>query len=504
MSNKEEYKKYLLMCLDANNSGNGNGSGGESGGSGDDVAFDEPAPDLRESFRQVLDEIAGNAHLQYGCRTINGIAELAAEDIAAYIDSVGQDIEEHNPYKSERELYERCKAFDDDEFAEHWDRLHPYLADRYQPGELDVPFYIDEFPMQAVNEYAVTRQEFLHDWDIALLRKEIAYELEILKRVRLKLERYIEDRIKSFYNSNYTAAEVELFWDLEKGGWLPYQIDLLRALSAACRNNNGIVTLLDALGRRGTQNKTVEIGFREVDKECATPFRHASPPDIDGIAESNRLSGLLPSKMALLGDRALEMNFYKKYAEHRLQTFDSRSHIRITEQFEQPAIAVEKKGPYIVCLDTSGSMRGKPEEVAKAICYGLLLCSHEEGRKCYVISYSTDIEMLDLTEWTTAMNEIVDFLTHSFYGGTDLEPALAEVWRILAKEDYRLADVLVISDFDVDDLQPQTILQIRGLQARNVQFHSLLIGDCCNSDVVNSFDRNWRYDYKKRSVVVAT
>ncbi len=198
------------------------------------------------------------------------------------------------------------------------------------------------------------------------------------------------------------------------------------------------------------------------------------------------------------------MIFYKKYAEHRLQTFDSRSHIRIREQFERPAIAAEKRGPYIVCLDTSGSMRGKPEEVAKAICYGLLLRSREEGRKCYVISYSADIEILDLTDWNTGMNEIVDFLTHSFYGGTDLEPALAEVWRILAKEDYRLADVLVISDFEVDDLQPQTILQIRDMQARNVQFHSLLVGDCCNSDVVNRFDRNWRYDYKKRSVAVAT
>lgn len=146
---------------------------------------------------------------------------------------------------------------------------------------------------------------------------------------------------------------------MEKGSWWPYQIDLLRALSAACWGNSGIVTLLDALGRRGTRNKTVEIGFREIDKESATPFHHALPPDIDGVAEGNRLSSLLPSEMALLGDRVLEMNFYKKYLEHRLQTFDSRSHIRIKEQFKQPATATEKEGPYIVCLDTSASMRGK-------------------------------------------------------------------------------------------------------------------------------------------------
>ena len=504
MSNKEDYKKYLLMRIGANNNsrnGNSNDDGDNGGGNAD---FSEPAPDIRESFRQVLDEIADNAHMLYGSSTVDGIAEFAAEDIAEYIDHVGQYIDEHTPYKSERELYERCKAFDDDGFAEHWDLLHPYLAKRYQLEELNVPFYTDEFQTLAGEEYAATRQEFLHDWDIALLRKEIAYELEILSRTRHALEKQIEDRIKSFYGCNYTALEVSLFWGLEKGDWIPSQIDLLRTLAAVCRDNRTITMLLDALGRRGAQNKTIEIGFREVDKECATQFRHASPPDIDGVTESNRLSGLLPSEMALLGDRSLELNFYKKYAEHRLQTFDSRSHIRIREQFEQPAIATEKKGPYIVCLDTSGSMYGKPEEVAKAICYGLLLRSHEEGRKCYVISYSTGIGVLDLTEWDTGMNAIVDFLTHSFHGGTDLEPALAEAMRMLNDENYALADVLVVSDFEVGDLEPHTVSRIKDMQRRNVQFLSLLIGGHCNRDVVNKFDRNWYYDHYKNEITQTT
>lgn len=505
MSNKEEYKKYLLMRIGANNSSrNKNSSDDEPKDSAGDTDFSEPAPDIRESFRQVLDEIADNAHMLYGSSTVDGIAEFAAEDIAEYIDHVGQYIDEHTPYKSERELYERCKAFDDDGFAEHWELLHPYLTKRYQPEELNIPFYIDEFPTLAGEEYAATRLELLHDWDIALLRKEIAYELEILSRMRHALEKQIEDRIKSFYGCNYTALEVGLFWGLEKGDWMPSQIDLLRALAAVCHDNRSITTLLDALGRRGAQNKTVEIGLREVEKVSATQFRHASPPDIDGVTESNRLNGLLPSEMALLGDRSLELNFYKKYAEHRLQTFDSRSHIRIREQFEQPAISIEKKGPYIVCLDTSGSMCGKPEEVAKAICYGLLLRSREEGRKCYVISYSTDIEVLDLTEWDAGMNAIVDFLTFSFHGGTDLEPALAEAMRMLETEDYILADVLIVSDFEVGDLVPRTVSRIRDMQRRNVQFHSLLIGSHCNRDVVNKFDCNWRYDHNKNEIKATT
>lgn len=492
MSNKNEYKKYLLMRIDLNT----RTRNGES-----DADFNEPVPDIRESFRKVLDEIADNAHILYGNTTIDGIAAFAAEDIAEYIDHIGKYLEKNNPYHSERKLYERCRQFDSNIFAQHWDRLHPYLRKRYETDELNIQFYADEFTLSCSDEYPAVQKEFMFDWDVALLRKEIAYEIEILSRVRREIEKNVEERLKTFYcGGSMTATEVGLFWGLQKGSWQPHQINLIRALAAACRKNSSITELLDQLGRKGDSNTTMEIGYRETIKPAATIFSHAAPPDIDGVTESNRLNGLLPSELALLGENALEMTFYKKYTEHRLQTFDSRSHICIRERIEQPVISTDKKGPYIVCLDTSGSMSGKPEEVSKAICYGLLLRSREEMRSCYLISFSVGIEVLDLTDWDNNFDAVAEFLIHSFDGGTDLEPALDEALKMLEKDDYLLADVLVVSDFIVGDLSSRAVRQISQLQARNVQFHSLLIGSHGNQSVLELFDRNWVYNHNSQKI----
>lgn len=44
-------------------------------------------------------------------------------------------------------------------------------------------------------------------------------------------------------------------------------------------------------------------------------------------------------------------------------------------------------GPIIVCLDTSGSMRGPREVVAKALVLECMRGAHAQDRKCYVYAF---------------------------------------------------------------------------------------------------------------------
>lgn len=450
---------------------------------------------FRESYRQVLDDIAQNVHILYGSRTIDGMASLVTEDIATLIDNVRQNIELHNPYRSEQDLLARCMAFDNGTFAAHWDLLYPYLQKRYAVKEVNLPFYIDEFPVTGMEEYTYLRMEFLSDWESALLRKEIAYELEILSRARRQIEKHIAERIKIFYGCNYSPVELGLFWGIQPGMWQQKTFNLLQMLSAVCKRNPTIQILLDALGRGGGKQQERQTQLEEQSFSRVMKFSHASRPDIDGIGESNRLDALLPTEIALLGDASLEQTFYKKYVERRLQTFDFRSQTPVKVQAEQSKTTPLGPGPYIVCLDTSGSMSGIPEEVAKAICYGLILRSRAEKRACYLISYSIDIEVLNLADWEQQQDQIVNFLSYSFHGGTDLEPALKEALRMLQCDEYSLADVLVISDFEVRDLSLETITAINGVRERNTLFHSLEIGWSGNNEVLAQFDVCWYYDH---------
>ena len=357
MNDKEQYKTYLMVKLQQQiSAGNSPGEGSVVSEDSQDKTIVKEATQLQGNYRQILDDIAQNVHILYGCRTIDGMASLVVEDIATFIDSTRQNIEQQNHYRSEQELLPRCTAFDNETFAAHWELLYPYLQKRYVMKELNLPFYIDEFPVVGMEEYTYLRMEFLSDWESALLRKEIAYELEILGRALIQIERHFAERVKIFYGCNYTSVELGLFWGIQPGMWQRKTFNLLQMLSAVCKRNPTIQILLDALGRGSGRQQERQVRLEEQTSSRVMKYSHASRPDIVGIAESNRLNALLPTEIALLGDSSLEQTFYKKYVERRLQTFDFRSQTPVKAQVEQSKTTLLGPGPYIVCLEKRDKM----------------------------------------------------------------------------------------------------------------------------------------------------
>lgn len=59
---------------------------------------------------------------------------------------------------------------------------------------------------------------------------------------------------------------------------------------------------------------------------------------------------------------------------------------------------------------------------------------------------------------------------------------------MLRSDIYRLADVLVISDFELDDFPEKTSAAISEVQSRNVRFHALQIGRGGNESTLRHFD----------------
>jgi uncharacterized protein with von Willebrand factor type A (vWA) domain len=82
----------------------------------------------------------------------------------------------------------------------------------------------------------------------------------------------------------------------------------------------------------------------------------------------------------------------------------------------------------------------------------------------------------------------------SFHGGTDATPAMKEALRMLETEDYKKADVIVVSDFVMSGFDEQTRGQIKVAQDNKTKFHSLLIGNSGNQTAIREFDNNWVYD----------
>ena len=104
-----------------------------------------------------------------------------------------------------------------------------------------------------------------------------------------------------------------------------------------------------------------------------------SPPkpaaEAEEVANGNDLQHLLPSETAILSERKTEGLFYYKYATGQLQLFANRP--KNESQFKTEHTQKKKprleKGPIIVAVDTSGSMSGRPMQIAYAVLLQLLV-----------------------------------------------------------------------------------------------------------------------------------
>lgn len=96
-----------------------------------------------------------------------------------------------------------------------------------------------------------------------------------------------------------------------------------------------------------------------------------------------------------------------------------------------------EQGPIIVCLDTSASMQGPREIVAKAVVLECLRGANRQQRLCYLYAFSgpQDVQELELGMDPHCMEELLRFLEFSFSGGTCVEEALTlGINRLKSKE----------------------------------------------------------------------
>jgi uncharacterized protein with von Willebrand factor type A (vWA) domain len=70
-------------------------------------------------------------------------------------------------------------------------------------------------------------------------------------------------------------------------------------------------------------------------------------------------------------------------------------------------------GPIILCLDTSGSMRGAREVVAKALALECMRGAHRQQRQCYLYAFSgpDQVQELELSVDLKSLDKLLEFLS---------------------------------------------------------------------------------------------
>ena len=292
-------------------------------------------------------------------------------------------------------------------------------------------------------------------------------------------------------------------WDLFEGDWQSINWQGLEEAARALDGEPTLARLAQLLGRSDhVPAELIQEHYEVVSEATYVETEALGRSEIEGVSLGADVENVIPGERALLADADTELVFSKRFADSELLSFDYRSAREVEHTDRQVGLRTRtrelERGPIISCVDTSGSMTGKPEQVAKAVTLALARVAAAGGRPVYLISFSTGIRTFDLAE-ATALPELTEFLSFSFHGGTDLRPALEETLRTLETEQYRRADVLVISDFRVPKLLDGHTSRMSAVQNElGALFHSLTVAPGPPVDPMHIFDFHWHYDTSKR------
>lgn len=330
------------------------------------------------------------------------------------------------------------------------------------------------------------------EWELAEVRRRQEELLKSLSELLSALKE-VQEQLESL------GLDAGVLFDLSKGNLSPQDIVQFKRWARYLAEDEGVKALCEILGkmRQIELSEHIErVKFQHVE-DVWRPDPN-SREEIVGIRLGRDLEHTLPSELALLADSDTAILFDLKFVESRLMCFDMSGMQLVAEhhqsEIESTVSDADKMGPIVICVDTSGSMAGMPETIAKAVALFMATKAREQKRDCYLINFSTGVETLDLGDGG-GMAELIRFLQMSFHGGTDAAPALEHALTVMERDKYAKADLLVISDFVMGGLDESIQGAIEEQRTNGNKFYSLVITSGFRMHGLSSlFDQEWLYD----------
>ena len=304
------------------------------------------------------------------------------------------------------------------------------------------------------------------------------------------------DTLRGHLNSRpWAAARRASDWLLQ----LPALNELVRRLGRSER----AVTPRRSRQRNADDAATPPLALRAI--ETRLP---GAPGEITGVRFSSRPERMLASEAVMLHHPVLRKLWRARHAEARLLSWETEAVLtdwRVDPQAaaRRPAGLPEteslERGPIIVCLDTSGSMRGAPENIAKATVIAALRAAHEARRGCKLIAFGGPEEVIecDLGAGEAGLQALLEVMGQSFDGGTDIQTPIERAIDCVHDARWASADLLIVSDGEFGCV-PQTLERLR--RARDdlgLRVQGVLVGDRETMGLLEVCDdifwvRDWR------------
>ena len=507
----------------------------------EDIPIAFPQNTFAQLAQHTLSEILNTQDVQEYMQTHEGLSENIQTDLLEWMQKTHGTLEKENPFFDEAIFVTQQKKLSSQDIAldisdenskiqYHYKRL-PSVSNSKRgniaESLLNFDFYKKAFSVQkktikketteikekeeviiqwkSKEKLEALRRNFIADMEKELIKRKTQWEMEQIEAMRKSFLEKLYEKIKNFIRLEKLLSpfinDLGRLWDLSQHPFQDNGFEILQQYASLLENDEFLMELASLLG---TQNRFQALFEKELrDKTIIKTEWHpqtAYRGEINGLRYSNDIFAALPTELAMLKNPAAKKLFQLKFAQKQLLSFDYQNYAEKEKGIiEQEEVFIEKrepKGPIIICVDTSGSMHGAPERIAKTVTFALAKIAMNEKRSCYLISFSTGIETLDLSSFkgVDALSKLVQFLRMSFNGGTDAAPALTHAVEQLQTNEWKNADVLMVSDFVMGELPSGLEEEIKAEQEKETGFYSLVIGSDGNKQTLEVFNENWNYN----------
>ena len=408
----------------------------------------------------------------------------------------------------ERREMEKMMEWSMQKKKDGWQSLLQAVSEKHKDDGFDLDFMKKKFSnngWQKLENWQLLKRE----WSGAIdekTRKEQARKIEakaggIAGGLKTKLDA-MENRMRSQGWSEDMALQA---WEMMDGQWTESEFEKKLSIVQIQNRYPEIGDVAKRMGRLpdedGKDRLTVQSGNTH-------KMEHSTGSDIEGVTTGRDLNALMPFELAQYSDTDMEGLFLRKYLTSQLQIFRYKSEITKPSRRLRSERAA-RRGPMIVCVDSSASMYGVPQRIEASLLSKLEQTAEQLNRDCFLIDFSVNVRPIELRsrrkkramERIGMKSEDNENFAKGYFpflgGGTDAQKMLNLVFWLLdnGEDRYMNADVLWITDFLIPRTTEELMRKFREYQKTGTKFYGFKIGQG-ETNWDRYFDKVYEIHYK--------
>jgi len=201
---------------------------------------------------------------------------------------------------------------------------------------------------------------------------------------------------------------------------------------------------------------------------------HRDSIERSGVTIGNKVDRIIPIELSNLAILQAKIDFIRRFAEGQTMIYDKKGKDTLG------------KGPIILCLDQSGSMR-KLDTQSKGFALALMSIARKQKRDFALITFSIKAEVKVFPKGKSCTDDLIHLAGNFLGGGTNFYDPLRQSLSLIKESRFNQADIVFVTDGQAN-LPDEFIEELRSTKdKKKFECLSVLIGEGADFQTVQKF-----------------